>query len=174
MTEKEKRRARKEARRQKRIQAKENRQLDADRGEGEYDPSGQWTYKFHNDDRQTVVRIGKQIFNLVPANVTFKELMRREFKDIPHVRHLNPIAVKSREETATDNKMYEELHKTRQEGGGDKVTSLRKALAIGANVPEEVKKLMAEKDQALKSGDDKRAREIRRRLRKLDYKRYCS
>ena len=39
-------------------------------------------------------------------------------------------------------------------------------------VPEEVEKLMKDKEKALAAGDTNRARDIRKLLRKLDYKRY--
>lgn len=145
-------------------------------GEGQEREIGNgYTFQFHNDKRPTVVEIDKKIYNLVLSDSTLEMIKGLDIPNRPHVRHLNPIPQRSpsaQEAHNNDSREMFELCKQVPKGRGDKITSIKKAAALGANVPEAVKKLMEEKEKATKEGDEKKARLIRRQLRALDYKRY--
>lgn len=144
--------------------------------ERELPPPG-YTYKLHKDDRDTVVEINGAIYKLVATGQSLKDIMgERDFKKVPHVRYLNPIREVPKSVQVVRNKEAEEIHdlavSAKANNKSGKVTSLKKAAAMGANVPEEIDRLMKEKEKARKAGDETRCRAIRRQLRKLDYKRY--
>lgn len=136
------------------------------------------TYRLHNDDRETLVLMGEHLYELHMSPLTVDEVKKMEGKKRPHVRFLNPIIKRSRAEQLAKNAEADVMHglymKTIDGEGrsSKKVTSVQRAIKLGKDVPEEVKKLLAEKEKALKGGDTKKAREIRATLRRLDYKRY--
>ena len=131
------------------------------------------TYALHSDERETLVEIEGDLFKLVPTGKTIRELKKeKDHKNIPHVRRLNPIPRRSRDEQIQHNRDAADIHRLSQGGvKSDKVT-LKKAMLSGENVEKEVLRLLEEKKKAQKLGDDKGARMIRRQLRSLDYKRY--
>jgi hypothetical protein len=132
------------------------------------------TFDLHNDERKTLVQIGDILYKLVPTEVTLRDLKKEKFKNIPHVRRLNPIPNRTEFEQQIKNEEQKDIHKlakhSRNESG--RVTSIRKAMAIGADVPALIKDLMKQKKEAQKAGDEDKARKIRRQLRGLDYRRY--
>ena len=132
---------------------------------------------FHNDDKATVVIIKDNIYTLKLTNLTLDELKQRPVKDCPHVRYLNWIPIRTHEQQEENNKVDEEVKRILDDDGGErkrskKVTSLKKAAKLGTNLPEEINKLLKQKEEAKKKGDEKEMRRIRQVLRKLDYKRY--
>lgn len=134
------------------------------------------TYGLHNDDRETLVTINEQLFRLVPHETyrTVKDLCNNyKGKELPHVRLLSPIMNRTPEEQAKANADSDFMHSlTIKYGSGsrpDKVTSVSKDIEMGANVPDEIKKLLEKK----KTATPEEARKIRQQLRKLDYKRYA-
>lgn len=135
------------------------------------------TFSLHNDNRKTMVEIEGKLYNLVLTDLTLKDILREgDMKKVPHVRHLNPILQRSQEVQARRNEEAEDIHNLAKRCSvkNDKVTSLKKAMALGANVPEIIAKLMKEKEAALKAGDPDKAKKIRKQLRGLDYKRYIN
>jgi len=151
----------------------DNVEHDAELIDKEFD--GMASYEFHNDERPTVILIAGKIFELVPAKVTFKELLKTEAKDRPHVRHLSPIPLRTREQQETYNDDCQSLSAINKKyaNGRDsgKITSLNKAVKMGADVPKEVERLIMEKNN---TEDPKELSKIRKQLRKLDYKRYAT
>ena len=132
------------------------------------------SYALHSDTRETLVEIEGDLFKLVPTGKTLREIKgEKDFKKIPHIRRLNPIPRRDEKKQDKHNQETEEIHNLSKGSiKSGKITSVRKAAELGANVPEEVKRLMEEKEKAQKAGDEKKARQIRRQLRSLDYKRY--
>jgi hypothetical protein len=148
----------------------------------EHAPEGT-TFSLHKDNRETVVEINKLIYKLVPTGQHYKDLLKiKDFKLVPHVRRLNPVQQRSEEEQREFNEKNKAIHNlyfsgieittTGSRDNRDRPTSTKKAISMGADVPKEIEKLLLEKAKAQKEGDEKRSREIRRRLRALDYKRY--
>jgi hypothetical protein len=130
-----------------------------------------FTFSFHKDDKATVVEVDGKIYNLVETNHTLKSLLlEKDFKKIPHVRHLNAIRECSKEKQHARNYETEILHKDRH--GRPERMSIKKAIIMGKDVPAEIERLMEEKKKAQKAGDQKQAKIIRKQLRALDYKRY--
>lgn len=129
-------------------------------------------YGLHKDKKKTLVEIEGDLYELVKTDLTVKELLKRkDFKDIPHVRRLNPIPVRTEEEQGKHSTDVEKLHKLCQTAEPKREHNKREIILSG-NVPKEIERLMLEKKKAQKEGDEKRARMIRRQLRSLDYKRY--
>ena len=52
----------------------------------------------HRDERETLVKIGDILYELVPSTRTFAEILELPEKEVPHVRHLNPIPLRTRAE----------------------------------------------------------------------------
>lgn len=134
------------------------------------------TFSLHNDDRKTLVNINDRLYKLVLVETTLQDLKKEKFKNIPHVRRLNPISIRTPIEQERRNEEAKDIHKLAKgcSSNSTHVTSLRKAMSLGADVPELIKKLMKEKEEAQKAGDEGKAKKIRRQLRGLDYKRYIN
>lgn len=130
------------------------------------------TGSFHKDGRATMVIVGDKIYSLTPTTLTIQQLSNQDPKERPHVRFLNSIPVRSEYEQEMKNGAehdFHEIYKLIDSTHNDKVTSVKKAIRMGANVPDEVAKLL-ELKRTTKDPDEKR--KIRQQLRKLDYKRY--
>ena len=140
------------------------------------------THSLHNDHRPTVVAVGQgkdiKIFDLVPSQITFQDLKEWKGHNRPHVRILNPIPTRTELQQATVNQKEDEFHKlyltSVASSNSNKITSLSKAIKLGADVPKEVEKLLREKEEAQKNGKAELARKIRQQLRKLNYKRFLN
>lgn len=123
-------------------------------------------------EKETLVEVEGKIYRLVPhEHTTLRSLMDNwpEGVDTPFVRHLNPIPVRSKEEQKkydADSRFLAGL--ARKARGETKITSVEKAIKLGADVPAEVAKLL----EAKKKASPEEAKKIRQQLRKLDYKRY--
>ncbi len=138
--------------------------------------SKEWTSSFHKGPAQTYVEVDGKIFKLVPHEKysSVKDIIKHWPNDepMPKVRHLNLIEDRTAEAQAardSDGKLIRSLAKSQMGGDPKKVTSLRKAAALGADVPAEIEKLLKAKKEATDPGE---ARKIRQQLRKLNYKRY--
>lgn len=140
----------------------------------EWKPEVGYTYDLHNDKKETLVQIDRNLYKLVKVEMTMEKIRKLEFKDTPHVRHLNPIPQRNEFQQEKKSRDDEYMHGLAKQcsTGNDKVTSVKKAIILGKDVPKEIEKLLKEKDEAKKKGDEKKQREIRRQLRALDYKRY--
>ena len=125
-----------------------------------------------------MVMIEGKLYDLVPTNETMVSINKLPAEEVPYVRLLNPIRIRSHKEQIKYDEDRDELHNLAKEvkgsGRSQKVTSMAKAVKLGKNVPEEIKRLMEEKEKALEGGDTKKASSIRKVLRKLDYKRYLN
>jgi len=125
--------------------------------------------------RTTVVLIDGTIYNLIESDLTIDYLKKQSPRDRPHVRLLSPIPIRTQYEQEMKNNNEEALHKlykqTTGSGNKEKITSLRKAAKMGADVPGEVKRLLALKE---KTKSKKELSKIRKQLRKLNYKRYAA
>uniref|UniRef100_A0A6M3LCW1 Uncharacterized protein n=1 Tax=viral metagenome TaxID=1070528 RepID=A0A6M3LCW1_9ZZZZ len=134
------------------------------------------TFSLHNDNKKTMVEIEGKLYNLTYSELTLRDIKKMKFKDTPHIRHLNPIPVRSRETQEIHNSEAKSMHKLAKHCSTkrDHVGSIRQAMAVGANVPELITKLLKDKEEALKKGDGDLAKKIRKQLRGLDYKRYLS
>jgi len=127
----------------------------------------------HNDAKETVVMVEGKVYCLVPSDLTFNQLINAHPSKRPHVRRLSPIPLRSSFQQEKHNKEVESIydinkkHSTGRDSG--KITSTKKAIKMGANVSEEVEKLLKLKE---KTKDSKELSKIRKQLRKLDYKRY--
>ena len=124
-------------------------------------------------ERETLVQVEGKIFRLTEIYGSITQLKTQWPKDtiLPIVRCLNSIAVRSPAEQKERDKEVVELRKAALGLDNTKITSVRKAAALGADVPAEVKRLLALKE---KTTDGAELRSIRKQLRKLDYKRYIS
>ena len=134
-----------------------------------------FTFGFHEDERKTMVEIGKRFYYLTDSGLTMEDIRAMDFQDRPHLRKLRAIIIRTRSEQKKANEQSEFFCKAVKEiksGKNEKVTSMKKAVKMGANVPEEVAKLIKAKKKAQEAGDEKESRRIRKLLRKLDYKRY--
>lgn len=130
-------------------------------------------HNLHNDERPTLVQIGDMLYELVPSATTFEQVKAMPVNEAPHVRHLNAIPIRSKEEQERKNKEFESMHKLYQNTSSKKKTqTMEEVVQDGGEVSETVKKLLEEKKEAKKSGDKKKLRLLRKQLRKLDYKRY--
>lgn len=136
------------------------------------------TNGFHSDSRGTVVIVNNKVYDLVPSDLTYQSLKNSKPSERPHVRFLAPIPVRTNTEQEKINKdedkfheLYEKMETPKNSG---KITSITKAIKLGADVPKEIERLFKEKEEAQKKGDQKAARAIRQQLRKLNYKRYLS
>jgi len=133
------------------------------------------TRSFHKDGRPTFVLVDGKLFAIMESIQTLEDIKRMPLDKRPHIRHLNEIPERSPDEQSYKNKkdLQEEIEIYSQipTHGKEKVTSLKKAIQLGVNVTDEVKKLLKEKEEAFKCGDKTKARKIRMQLRKLDYKR---
>lgn len=139
-------------------------------------PTG-YTFYLPNDKRPTVVEIEGKIYDLVPTGQTLRDLVReKDFSKVPHCRYLNPIRILSKREQEEKNGEQEKFHtlfaSSESISTPTKATSVKKAVAMGINIPDEIKRLMAEKERLLKAGKTDEAKKIRKQLRNLDYKRY--
>jgi len=131
------------------------------------------TYALHSDDKETLVEIEGDLFKLVPTGKTIRELKKeKDHKNIPHVRRLNPIPLRSKEDQIKHNREAADIHRLSQGGVKSDKLTMKKAILTGENVEKEVLRLLEEKKKAQKLGDEKGARMIRRQLRSLDYRRY--
>lgn len=132
------------------------------------------TGSLHKDKRETAVLVGDKVYSLVPTNLTIGQLSKQDPSTRPHVRFLNPIPLRSEYEQEMKNNeehTFHEIYKLiESNGANDKVTSVKKAIRMGVNVPDEVKKLLELKET---TKDPEKKRKIRQQLRKLDYKRYA-
>lgn len=91
----------------------------------------------------------------------------------PHVRMLNPIPLRTLEEQELKNKESKYIHQLANASHPKRERiSEELIVANGGEVIEVIKRLLKEKDEALKSGDPEKARKLRIQLRKLHYKRY--
>lgn len=137
-------------------------------------PQKKITHSKHNDSKETLVQVENILYQLVPVETTLEDIKRMSPKEAPHIRFLNPIPLRSKEEQEIKNKEVETFASLAEKCSprNDKVTSLKKAQVLGSDVSEEVKKLIKEKEEAKKKKDLKRVRQIRKLLRKLDFKRY--
>ena len=136
------------------------------------------TQALHKDTRKTMVMVGKALFDLTPSRLTIDDIIKMEPKDLPHVRTLNAIPDRTAEEQILHNQGEAKFHilcqKIPRPKNAGKVTSLKKAASLGADVPAEIAKLLQQKEEAKKKKDSKTMRMIRVQLRKLDYKRFTS
>ena len=123
-------------------------------------------------ERETLVQVEGKIFRLSEAYGSLTQLKTQWPKDkiLPIVRCLNSVAVRSPAEQKERDKEVVELRKV-VSGDSSKITSVKKAMILGADVPTEVARLLALKETTT---DDAELRSIRKQLRKLDYKRYIS
>ena len=55
---------------------------------------------FHNDERETLVLIEGKLYALTPTPITLEELSAMSAKEVPHVRHLNRIPIRTKKEQA--------------------------------------------------------------------------
>lgn len=141
----------------------------------EWKPSPGYTYDLHNDKKETLVQIDKNLYKLVMIEKKMKDILKeKDYDKTPHVRFLNPIQQRTSLQQEIRNKESEAIHELAKQCSttSDKVTSVKKAISLGKDVPKEIEKLLKEKEEAKKKGDEKKQREIRRQLRALDYKRY--
>lgn len=126
----------------------------------------------HTERKITLVEVEGVIYELSPyKHKTLRALLDSwpEDQPSPIVRHLNPIARRTKEQMKKEDLDSRFLTKLAKAARGDtKVTSVEKAIKLGANVPEEIEKLLKAKETA----SPEEARKIRQQLRKLDYKRY--
>ena len=131
------------------------------------------TTNFHSDKRETMVKVGNTLYSLTPTSLTIERLKKKPFQEIPHVRYLAPIPIRTSEEQSHRERDKEEIHDLSQQcnGRSTEITSTRKAIREGKNPKDEVMLLLKEKEGCK---DEQRCRLIRRRLRKLDYKRYIN
>ena len=131
------------------------------------------TGSLHKDQRGTAVLVGYKIYNLSLTNLTIEQLSKQDPKTRPHIRFLNPIPLRSEFEQEMKNNeehSFHEIYKLiESQPLNNKVTSVKKAIRMGANVPDEVKKLLELKETIT---DPDQKRKIRQQLRKLDYRRY--
>ncbi len=131
---------------------------------------------FHKDKRGTVVIANGKVYDLVPSSLTFDDLVQMDPLERPHARHLNYTKERTPLEQEKKNSEEHDIHEIGErhglwnsKKGKRKITSVKKAIKEGADVSQEVKKLLAEK-KTCKSKS--RLGQIRKQLRKLDYKRY--
>ena len=132
--------------------------------------------ELHNDKKVTLVQIGNLLYELVPSTITVEQVKSMPYDQVPHVRFLNPIPIRSKEDQEKRNKDNEGLHKLYQKAVSKRnsTQTIEDVVEGGGEITETIKKLLAEKATAKKSGDRKKLRLIRKQLRKLDYKRYVS
>ena len=133
-----------------------------------------YTNGFHNDNRETFVEVDGKIYSLIPTGQNLQTLINSwpKEKDQPKVRWLQPIPVRSKEEQKKHNEDADFVHNLgRPKGDENKITSTKKAILLGADIPSEVLRLMELKE---KTKDEGELRRIRKQLRKLDYKRYIN
>jgi hypothetical protein len=134
----------------------------------------EYTTNFHNDDRETYVEVGGKIFELIQVSPSLNEFMASWPKDKPNpkVRLLQPIPVRSKPEQQKQNEDADFISRlASKSNGGDKITSTKKAITLGADIPKEISRLLELKE---KTTDEGELRKIRKQLRKLDYKRYIN
>ena len=130
------------------------------------------TGSLHKDGRTTLVVVGDKIYSLTLTTHTIPQLTKQDPRERPHVRFLNPIPIRSEYEQEVKNEAehkFHEIYKLIESTHNDKVTSVQKAIRMGANVPDEVAKLLELKKT---TKDPVEKRKIRQQLRKLDYRRY--
>ena len=135
------------------------------------------TEDLHQDSRPTVVLIGDQVYDLILSETWNKQnLNTTPPPERPHVRYLNAIPVRTKEEQKQKNLADKHMHKLCEQIPQEKSTPLakvKKNLANGANYEMEVKKLLGMKAKATKEKDEIELRRIRKALRKLGYKKYA-
>lgn len=151
-----------------------HRQVSEERRKEEI-PAG-YTHSLHKDSRPTLVDVDGDLYKLVAVGKKVKDLRGEEFKDLPHVRHLNPIPIRTEHQQERKNEEAEAMHDLAKQctTSNTKVTSVKKAILLGKDIPKEIDRLLKEKEEAKKKGDERRCRDIRKQLRKLDYKRYIN
>lgn len=134
------------------------------------------TEELHNDSRLTVVLIGDKVYDLIPSTTWNKaSLTSTPPTTRPHVRTLNAIPVRSKDQQIQKNKEDLLMHKLTESQGSKNETPLAKAkknVASGGTFSDEVNKLLKEKEKAVKAKDQAEVKRIRKALRKLDYRRY--
>lgn len=132
-------------------------------------------HNFHSNGKETLVLVDKKLFKLVPHEdyPTMEALTAKWPKDqqMPYVRFLNPIPERTPQEQASKDREIEDIRKALGNHREEKVTSVKKAIQMGADVPAEVARLLELKK---KTKDEGERRAIRKQLRKLDYKRYIT
>ena len=136
----------------------------------------EYTTNFHNDDRETFVTVEGKIYELIQVAPSLSEFMATWPKDKanPKVRTLTPIPIRSKAEQQKCNEDADFISQLASRSNGsnpEKVTSVKKAISLGADIPKEVQRLLDLKE---KTKDEAELRRIRKQLRKLDYKRYIN
>ncbi len=133
------------------------------------------TQDLHQDSRPTVVLINKKLFDLTPSTLSWQYVQDLAPSERPHVRFLNPIPVRTKEQQKLKNQGEQEMHLRCKDVPKSRTTPLSEAknnMRDGANPEIEIKKLQGLKAKAVKDGDEVEARRIRKALRKLGAKRY--
>ena len=131
-----------------------------------------FTTELHNDTKETLVVLQDQLYKLTPTDITIAQVKKMSYKEAPHIRYLSPIPERTHEEQEEKNKEASYIHtlagRTPERSTG---LTIKRAMASGINIPEEVKKLLDLKE---KEKDPDKRKAIRKQLRKLDYKRYLN
>ncbi len=133
---------------------------------------------FHKDDRGTVVIANGKVYDLTLSDLTFDDLVQMDPLERPHARNLNWTKERTPVQQEQKNSEEHNLHEIGEKHGlwkskkgkrKKKITSIKKAIREGVDVSKEVKDLLTEKET---TKDKTRLGQIRKQLRKLDYKRY--